>query len=56
MKVKAAAGLKVPTEFKPQEYITDDKAVEVDESAYYLRRISDGDLVVVPEKESKAKA
>lgn len=56
MKVKASAGLKVPMEFNSQAYITEDKAVEVDESAYYLRRLSDGDLVLVPEKESKAKA
>ena len=49
MKVQAAAGLKVPMEGKPHDYITDAEAVVVPESAYYQRRITDGDLVeVVP--------
>ncbi len=48
MKVKAAEGLKVPMEGKPMSYINDVEAVEVpDDSAYYARRISDGDLVEV---------
>lgn len=47
MKVAAAPGLQVPKEDKPREYITQDEEVEVPESAYYLRRIADGDLVVV---------
>lgn len=46
MRVTAAPGLKVPKEFNPVDYITDADAVEVIESAYYLRRISDGDLVI----------
>lgn len=47
MLVKAAPGLKVPKEFNLVDYITEAEAVEVIESAYYLRRITDGDLVVV---------
>lgn len=46
MKVKAAQGLKVPMEDKPREYITDAKSVDVPETAYYSRRVSDGDLIV----------
>lgn len=47
MKVVAAPGLKVPKEDKPREYITQDAEVEVPESAYYLRRVTDRDLVRV---------
>ncbi len=45
MIVKAAPGLKVPREDKPREYITEAKHVDVPESAYYLRRLDEGDLV-----------
>lgn len=45
MLVKAAPGINVPKEDKPREYITDASAVEVPDSAYYLRRLADGDLV-----------
>lgn len=45
MLVKAAPGINVPKEDKPREYITDESAVEVPDSAYYLRRMADGDLV-----------
>ncbi len=44
--VTAAAGVRVPTEDKPNVYITD-KPVEVARSIYYIRRIADGDLLVV---------
>ena len=47
MKVTAAKGLKVPMENKPHTYITDAAAVEVPSTAYYRRRIADGDLTVV---------
>lgn len=46
MRVRAAPGLTVPMEDKPRDYITDAEAVDVPESAYYLRRLADGDLVV----------
>lgn len=45
MKVVAAPGLQVPKEDKPREYITQDEEVEVPGSAYYLRRLADGDLL-----------
>lgn len=47
MQVQAAPGLKVPMEEKPRDYIADDVAVEVPDSAYYQRRIADGDLLKV---------
>jgi hypothetical protein len=47
MKVTAAKGLKVPMENKPRAYITDADTVEVPSTAYYTRRIADGDLTVV---------
>ncbi len=34
-------------EGKPHDYITETDAVEVVDSAYYQRRISDGDLIEV---------
>ncbi|MDD6910901.1 DUF2635 domain-containing protein [Actinobacillus minor] len=46
MKVKAVKGVRVPMEDAPHKYITDEEAVEVESSLYYLRRIADGDLVV----------
>ena len=46
MKVKAAAGIKVPREGNPRRYITDE-AVTVDDSAYYRRQIAAGDLTIV---------
>lgn len=45
IKVKAAQGLKVPYHDKPREYITADKAVEVDAHAYYLRLIAAEELI-----------
>ncbi|MDP3427836.1 MAG: hypothetical protein Q8S17_10740 [Humidesulfovibrio sp.] len=45
MLVKAALGLKVPREDKPRVYITDAKAVEVPETAYYVRAVVCGDLL-----------
>ncbi|GFK94424.1 hypothetical protein NNJEOMEG_02269 [Fundidesulfovibrio magnetotacticus] len=44
IRVKAAPGVKVPREGAPREYITDAQAVDVPASAYYLRRLDDGDL------------
>lgn len=47
MKVKAAPGIQVPKEDKPREFITDAEAVEVPNSAYYLRIVAEGDLIDV---------
>lgn len=43
--VKAAPGMRVPYEDNARKYITEDKAVSVQESTYYLRRLADRDLV-----------
>ena len=53
MNVIAAPGIKVPKEDKPREYITATEAVEVPETAYYLRRIADGDLLEAPVKTTR---
>lgn len=53
MLVLASPGIRVPIEGKPRDYITDtppEGAIGypvADESAYYQRRVLDGDLVVV---------
>lgn len=47
MKVTAAEGLKVPQEGNPRVYITDADQVEIEPSAYYLRRLADKELVEV---------
>lgn len=52
-KLKAVSGIKVPMEFKPREYITEDKAEVVEMSAYYKRRMKDGDLIEVASKQTK---
>lgn len=49
MKVQAAPGIKVPMEDKPHDYITDAETVNVLDTAYYQRRIDDGDLLSVAE-------
>lgn len=46
MKVKAIEGLKVPYENRTDLFI-EQMPVEVEDSAYYQRRISDGDLILV---------
>lgn len=46
MKVKAKTGVQVPREDNPRRYVSESEALEVaDSSAYYLRRIADGDLL-----------
>jgi hypothetical protein len=47
LKVQAASGLSVPMEDKPRTYVTDAEAVLVPDTAYYQRRLQDGDLVEV---------
>jgi acyl-CoA synthetase (NDP forming) len=46
MLVKAAPGVQVPKEGNPRDYITDADEAEVPETAYYMRRLMDGDLLV----------
>lgn len=52
MIVIAAPGLQVPKEDKPRDYITDtapdgEVGFVVPDSAYYLRRLAEGDLIEV---------
>lgn len=56
MKVQAAPGTRCPKEGKPREYISDNRAEEVADSAYYLRLVADGSLKTIAEKEAAAKA
>lgn len=63
MLVLAAPGIKVPQEEKPRDYITDtppegEAGFTVPDTAYYLRRLADGDLVEVaaPAKPKKGGA
>ncbi|RRW89149.1 DUF2635 domain-containing protein [Pandoraea apista] len=46
MKVIARDGLRVPKEFAAREYITDAQAQDVPDTAYYHRRVAEGDLIV----------
>lgn len=55
MLVKAAPGVKVPMEGMPRRYI-EQTPVEVPDTPYYRRRITDGDLVVVPASRAATKA
>jgi hypothetical protein len=45
LNVKAAPGLSVPMEDKPRIYVTDSVTVQVPDTAYYQRRLADGDLI-----------
>ncbi|MCW2480487.1 hypothetical protein J5224_15420 [Candidatus Symbiopectobacterium sp. NZEC135] len=56
MKVKAAPGIQVPQEDNPRRYIGPDEAVPVARSAYYLRQVSVGDLLIVPDDETATAA
>lgn len=53
MKVKAAPGVKVPREENARRYITSDTDVTVEDSAYYRRQISAGDLILVTGTDNK---
>ncbi len=56
MKVKAAPGLSVPKEHSPREYITEDQVVQVERTAYYMRRLAEGDLVEVNDTLARKRA
>jgi hypothetical protein len=45
MLVQSAPGTRCPKEGKPKEYITDQTAEEVPDSAYYIRLVADGSLI-----------
>lgn len=44
--IKAAAGLRVPTEGNARRYITETTPVTVTDSAYYRRLLASGDVVL----------
>jgi len=50
VKVTALKGTQCPMEGQPRAFITDSKVVEVPASAYYLRLIQDGSLVIATSK------
>ncbi|MBG6246706.1 hypothetical protein CS369_21915 [Candidatus Symbiopectobacterium sp. 'North America'] len=52
IKVKAAPGVQVPQEDNLHRYIGPDEVVTVARSAYYLRQVSAGDLLIVPDDEA----
>ena len=54
MKVLAREDTRCPMEHKPRAYITDSKPVEVPDTGYYKRLVSDGSLVIVSEPEPAA--
>lgn len=45
MKVIARKGLRVPKERAARKYITDAETVDVPDTAYYIRRVTEGDLI-----------
>jgi hypothetical protein len=47
IKVKAASGIKYPLEGTPSKHIAGGDTVEVPDTAYYRKAISDGDLALV---------
>ena len=51
MYVEAADGLRVPMEEHPRRYI-EETPVHVPDTAYYRRRMADGDLIALPEPDS----
>lgn len=55
MNVIATPGVRVPKEGRPREYITEAQAVEVPDTAYYRRRLRDGDLIIHAEVKAQAK-
>lgn len=54
IKVIARQGIQVPVEGRPDRYITDKEAVDVPETAYWLRRLRDGDLLLYTEPAKSA--
>jgi hypothetical protein len=46
IKVIARPGLQVPREDNARKYINDKDVFEVEESAYYHRRLREGDLIL----------
>lgn len=56
MKVKAPPGLKCPMERDPRKYVTDDeKGIDVPDTSYYRRLVTEGSLLEVKPQEPAAK-
>ena len=56
LEIKAAPGVSVPLEDKPRKYIEGGESFSVPDTAYYRRRIADGDLVeTAPAKAARAR-
>lgn len=51
MFVKAVRGVRVPAEDAPRRHIDHSVPVEVPDTAYYRRRMADGDLVEVADSD-----
>jgi hypothetical protein len=56
MQVKSYPGTRCPKQGRPREYITDTKPVDVPDTAYYRRMVSDGSLMLVAEKQAAKKS
>jgi hypothetical protein len=54
IKVIAREGVQVPFEQNPLRFITDAEVREVRDTAYYRRRIKDGDLLLYKDEETEA--
>ena len=52
MLVQAKPGTRCPKEGKPREYISDVKAEDMPDTAYYRRLVAVGSLVVKAEKKT----
>ncbi|CND82948.1 DUF2635 domain-containing protein [Yersinia pseudotuberculosis] len=55
LKVKAVGGVRVPYQHNARKYIEAD-AVDVPNTAYYLRQIAVGDLIIVADSKEVAAA
>ena len=55
MKVKAKPGMRCPREENPTSFITD-RAVEVQNTRFYRKRIAEGSLIDIEVEAAKAKA
>lgn len=51
MKVKAQKGMKIPFHHRPQEYIPEDRFVDVGDEPYYRFIANDGDLTEATDAE-----
>lgn len=55
MLVQAKPGTRCPKEGKPREYISDVKAEDMPDTAYYRRLVAEGSLLVVKAEKKTVK-